>query len=39
MAEGGGGNGQVEQIADDDVNEDAQVIGVEVLVCGWGGEE
>lgn len=39
VAEGGGGEGQVEQVADHDVDEHAQVVGVEVLVRGRGGEE
>ena len=38
VAEGGGGEGQVEEVADHDVDEDAEVVGVEVLV-GWGGGE
>ena len=39
VAQGGGGEGQVEQVADHDVDENAQVVGVEVLVGGRGGEE
>lgn len=39
VAQGGGGQRQVEQVAGDDVEEDAQVVGVEVLVRGRGGEE
>ena len=32
MAEGSGGEGQVEEVADHDVDEDAEVVGVEVFV-------
>jgi len=39
VAQRGGGEGQVEQVADDDVEEDAQVVGVEVFVGGGRGEE
>ena len=39
MAEGSGGEGQVEEVADHDVDEDAQVVGVEVFVGRRGGEE
>ena len=39
VAQGGGGEGEVEQVADHDVDEDAQVVGVEVFVGGLGGEE
>jgi len=39
VAQGGGGEGQVEQVADDDVEQDAQVVGVEVFVGGGRGEE
>jgi len=30
---------EIEEVADHDVNEDAQVIGVKVFVCGARGEE
>lgn len=33
MAERVGGVGKVEEVADDDVDEDVQVVGVEVFVC------
>lgn len=39
MAEGSGGEGQIEEVADHDVDEDAQVVGVEVFVGRGGGEE
>ena len=40
VAEGGGGEGQVEEVADHDVDEDAEVVGVEVFVgCGCGEDE
>ena len=39
VAESGGGEGQVEEVADHDVDEDAEVIGVEVFVGCRGGEE
>lgn len=39
VTEGGGGVREIEQIADHDVDEDAQVIGIEVFICEWGGEE
>ena len=39
MSKRGGGGGQVEEVAEDDVEEDVQVVGVEVFVGGWGGEE
>ncbi len=39
VAQGGGGEGQVEEVADDNVEEDAQVVGVEVFVGRGRGEE
>lgn len=39
VAQCGGGEGQVEQVADDDVEEDAQIVGVEVFVGRGCGEE
>ena len=39
VAQSGGGEGQVEQVADHDVHQDAEVVGVEVFVGGLGGEE
>ena len=39
VAEGSGGEGQIEEVADHDVDEDAQVVGVEVFVGRGGGEE
>ena len=39
VAEGGGGYGEVEEVADHDIDEDAEVVGVEVFVGGGCGEE
>lgn len=39
MAQGSGVGGQVEQVTDDDVNENPEVIGVEVLESRRVGEE
>ena len=33
MAKRVGGLGEVEEVADDDVDEDVEVVGVEVFVC------
>lgn len=32
MAEGAGGEGEIEEVADDDVDEDAEVVGVEIFI-------
>ena len=39
VAEGDGGRGQVEKVAQDDVEEDVEIVGIEVFVGGRGGEE
>lgn len=39
MAQGNGVGGQVEQVADNDVDENAQVVGVEIFESGRSGEE
>lgn len=39
MAECSRGEREVEQIADHDIDEDAEVVGVEVFVGAGGGEE
>ena len=39
MAEGGRAEGQVEEVADHDIDENTEVVCVKVFVCGWGGKE
>ena len=39
VSERDSGGGQVEKVAEDDVEEDVEVVGIEVLVGGRGGEE
>ena len=39
MAKGCGAERQVKEVADHDVEEDTEVIGIEIFVCGWSGEE
>lgn len=39
MAQRVGGEREVEEVADHDIDEDAQVVGVEVFICAWGCEE
>ena len=39
MPEGRGGKGEIEEIADHDIDEDTEIVGVKVFVCWRGGEE
>ena len=39
MSERGSGGWQIEEVTEDDVEEDMEIVGVEVFVCGRGGEE
>lgn len=39
MPKGDGGEGKVEKVANHDVHEDPQIVGVEVFVGGGSGEK
>jgi hypothetical protein len=39
VSEGAGFFGEIEEVADENVDEDTEVIGIEVFVGGGGGEK